>query len=53
MSFSDLEDYSVEQIIEVIDEMARSKQPKVLLFDIGGVCVSQLSHLQVIVSQHR
>ncbi|GJN86605.1 hypothetical protein PLIIFM63780_010186 [Purpureocillium lilacinum] len=41
MSLFSLEDPSVDQILEAIDdEMAATrKQPKVLLFDIGGVCV--------------
>jgi len=43
MSLFSLEDPSVDQILEAIDdEMAATrKQPKVLLFDIGGVCVSR------------
>jgi hypothetical protein len=36
------EDQPVEYILEAIDGiMAPSPQPKVLLFDIGGVCVSE------------
>lgn len=39
-----LENPTVDQIIAVIDaEMAASNQPKVILFDIGGVCVSHIS----------
>lgn len=35
------DDFSVELILESIDNtMVTSKQPKVLMFDIGGVCVS-------------
>jgi hypothetical protein len=40
MSLLGVEDPPIDQILEAIDEMAASKQPKVLLFDIGGVCVS-------------
>ncbi|TDZ14369.1 Acyl-CoA dehydrogenase family member 10 [Colletotrichum orbiculare MAFF 240422] len=29
----------VDHILDVVDDMSGSKQPKVLLFDIGGVCV--------------
>lgn len=38
----DLEDAElVEHVLDVIDsEMASPKKPKVLLFDVGGVCVS-------------
>ncbi|KID85894.1 epoxide hydrolase [Metarhizium guizhouense ARSEF 977] len=39
MSLLGVEDPPIDQILEAIDEMAASKQPKVLLFDIGGVCV--------------
>ncbi|KAK3377703.1 HAD-like domain-containing protein [Podospora didyma] len=36
----DSEEYAVDTILEAIDNMTPpSKQPKVLLFDIGGVCV--------------
>lgn len=41
------EDFPVEVILEAIDNMAQSptaKRPKVILFDIGGVCVC-CSHL--------
>ena len=31
---------SVELILEAIDAEMEGSQPKVLLFDIGGVCVS-------------
>lgn len=43
MSLLGPEDPPVEQILEAIDEMTASPQPKVLLFDIGGVCVSHNS----------
>jgi hypothetical protein len=37
------EDYPVDFILESIESaMAPPKQPKVLLFDVGGVCVSLL-----------
>lgn len=39
------EEYSVEVVLEAIDAMAPSlpkARPKVILFDIGGVCVSWL-----------
>ncbi|KAM4065999.1 hypothetical protein HRG_000158 [Hirsutella rhossiliensis] len=40
MSLSGFEDPLVDQILEAVDaEMASQKKPKVLLFDIGGVCV--------------
>ncbi|KAK2593693.1 hypothetical protein QQS21_008601 [Conoideocrella luteorostrata] len=39
MSLLGPEDPPIDQILEAIDEMAASPQPKVLLFDIGGVCV--------------
>jgi len=36
------EDQPVEYILDAIEDiMARESQPKVLLFDIGGVCVSE------------
>jgi hypothetical protein len=36
------ENYPVEFILESVESiMARRKQPKALLFDIGGVCVSE------------
>lgn len=39
------EDQPVEHILEAIgDIMAPENQPKVLLFDIGGVCVSERLH---------
>ena len=39
------EEFPVEVILEAIDDMAATtspfnKRPKVILFDIGGVCVS-------------
>lgn len=36
----DPESYSVDQILEAIDIEMEDLKPKVLLFDIGGVCVS-------------
>lgn len=34
-------DVPIDDILTVIDiEMANQRQPKVILFDIGGVCVS-------------
>jgi hypothetical protein len=34
---------SIEYILEVVDSaMAPPKHPRVLLFDIGGVCVSDM-----------
>lgn len=41
----DLEDTPVaELVLDVIDEeMAAPKKPKLLLFDVGGVCVSDIS----------
>jgi hypothetical protein len=35
------EEFPVEAILEAIDNMAppEQKRPKVILFDIGGVCV--------------
>jgi len=36
------EDYPVEFVLESLESvMAPVKQPKVLLFDIGGVCVCE------------
>ncbi len=35
------EELPVETILEAIDGMDSPKRPKVILFDIGGVCVSQ------------
>ncbi|QUC20591.1 uncharacterized protein UV8b_04832 [Ustilaginoidea virens] len=40
MSLLGPDDPPVDQILEAIDEMAAAPQPKVLLFDIGGVCVA-------------
>lgn len=40
----DPESYSVDQILEAIDTEMETLKPKVLLFDIGGVCVSR--HLE-------
>lgn len=37
----DPESYSVDQILEAIDAEMENPKPKVLLFDIGGVCVSR------------
>jgi hypothetical protein len=36
----DSENYSVDQVLEAIDAEMENLKPKVLLFDIGGVCVS-------------
>jgi len=38
------EEFPVEVILEAIDSMAppSETQPKVILFDIGGVCVSNI-----------
>ncbi|KAH6690332.1 heme peroxidase [Plectosphaerella plurivora] len=40
-SNGDSDSFLVEHVLDVVDEMSSSgtKQPKVLLFDIGGVCV--------------
>ena len=41
MDTYNLEDRTVDHIINLVDaEMASNNQPKVILFDIGGVCVS-------------
>lgn len=41
MDIYSLEDRTVDHILDLVDaEMSAEKQPKVLLFDIGGVCVS-------------
>ena len=46
MDVYSLEDRTVDHIIDLVDtEMSAVKQPKVLLFDIGGVCVSHWSFL--------
>ncbi|KAK3358916.1 HAD-like domain-containing protein [Lasiosphaeria hispida] len=42
------EEFYVDTILEAIDEMAPPKRPKVVLFDIGGVCV--ISPFQSILS---
>ncbi|KFH46853.1 Acyl-CoA dehydrogenase family member-like protein [Hapsidospora chrysogenum ATCC 11550] len=40
MDIYSLEDRTVDHILDLVDaEMSAEKQPKVLLFDIGGVCV--------------
>lgn len=40
----DTESQFIEQVLEGIDaEMSNINRPKVLLFDIGGVCVSHHS----------
>lgn len=39
----DPESFSVDQILEAIDAEMENLKPKVLLFDIGGVCVSHPS----------
>lgn len=42
MDIYNLEDRTVDHIIDLVDaEMASKQQPKVILFDIGGVCVSE------------
>lgn len=41
MSSVNPEDPPIDLILEIVDsEMPGARQPKVLLFDIGGVCVS-------------
>lgn len=43
MVSSSLDDLPVDKILEIVDaEMEDPKLPKVLLFDIGGVCVSAM-----------
>lgn len=45
MTSLDIDEFVVEYILDSIDqEMAegKTKQPKVILFDIGGVCVSHV-----------
>jgi len=37
------EEFSIDVILDAIDEMASPKRLKVVLFDIGGVCVSQVN----------
>lgn len=39
-SFEGSDTFFVDHVLEAVDSMTGSKQPKVLLFDIGGVCVS-------------
>lgn len=46
----DPETYSVDQILEAIDAEMENPKPKVLLFDIGGVCVSRPSRKLVLAS---
>lgn len=47
MDIYSLEDRTVDHIIDMVDtEMVAGKQPKVLLFDIGGVCVSHKLSVQ-------
>jgi hypothetical protein len=42
------EDYPVEFVLNSIESvMAPQKQPKVILFDIGGVCVSVKSSIKL------
>jgi hypothetical protein len=44
------EEFPVEVILETIDNMSHSppnKRPKVILFDIGGVCVCNITKPQV------
>ncbi|KAF4880381.1 Acyl-CoA dehydrogenase family member 10 [Colletotrichum siamense] len=38
-SFEGSDTFFVDHVLEAVDSMTGSKQPKVLLFDIGGVCV--------------
>ncbi|KAK2024444.1 haloacid dehalogenase-like hydrolase [Colletotrichum zoysiae] len=38
-SLEESDSFLVGHVLEAIDDMTNSKQPKVLLFDIGGVCV--------------
>lgn len=48
------EDQPVEYILDAIDSVMSSQpQPKVLLFDIGGVCVScdRLAHSTLLESR--
>jgi hypothetical protein len=48
MDIYSLEDGTVDHILDLVDaEMSAEKQPKVLLFDIGGVCVSDSASLTV------
>lgn len=46
----DPESYSVDQILEAIETEMDNLKPKVLLFDIGGVCVSRRSKKLVLAS---
>lgn len=46
----DPESYSVDQILEAIDIEMENLKPKVLLFDIGGVCVSRPSRNSLLAS---
>lgn len=39
-SLDQLDSIQVDSILDVVADMVDSKQPKVILFDIGGVCVS-------------
>lgn len=43
-SLSDPDPFFVDCVLEAVETMvAAPKQPKVILFDIGGVCVSRSS----------
>lgn len=46
MAGINIEDPPLDLILEVVDSEMGPKQPKVLLFDIGGVCVSWLKLLR-------
>lgn len=39
-SLEESDTFLIDHVLEAVDDMTDSKQPKVLLFDIGGVCVS-------------
>ncbi|KAK1504685.1 haloacid dehalogenase-like hydrolase [Colletotrichum tamarilloi] len=38
-SLEESDTFLIDHVLEAVDDMTDSKQPKVLLFDIGGVCV--------------
>ncbi|GKT90519.1 putative haloacid dehalogenase-like hydrolase [Colletotrichum tofieldiae] len=38
-SLEESDNFLIDHVLEAVDDMTDSKQPKVLLFDIGGVCV--------------
>lgn len=46
----DPESFPVDQILQAIDAEMENLKPKVLLFDIGGVCVSRPSRKMVLAS---